>query len=351
MVSIDGNYLEAGGQILRTSLSLSALLQKPFRIENIRAGRPKPGLQLQHLTAVKAAAEVCGAKVSGAVLGSQEIVFEPSKVRHGSFSFDIGSAGSTTLILQTLLPALAFAGGESTLRITGGTSNPFAPSSWFVEKAFLPCVRKAGVQAGLQVMQFGWYPKGGGVIETAIVPLQKHMSPFNLVGRGKLAKLRGLSIVSNLPLSIAERMKTRGLKNLTEAGLAGAKIELVQAAPAIGEGAEFFLLAEYENCANGFSALGERGKPAEKVAGEAVHNFRQFQATNSCVEEHLADQLLLYAALAKGKSEYSVSCVSRHLLTNAWAIREFLPECEIKIAGKEGDSGTVQAEGIGFSRD
>ncbi len=316
---------------------------------DVRAGRPKPGLQLQHLTALNAAAEISKAEVEGAVLGSQEIVFEPGETKSGNFSFNIGSAGSTTLVLQTLLPALAFARGDSTLRVTGGTSNPFAPSSWFVEKAFLPGVEKAGVNAAIEVEQFGYYPKGGGVLHGRVKAV-KQINSFKLLERGNLKRLRGYSIVSNLLMGIAERMKTRALKNLSEAGFE-ARVELVNA-PSAGQGAEFFLLAEYENCVNGFSALGEPGKPAEKVAGEAVHAFKDFHSTGACVEAYLADQLLLYAALAQGESAYSVSHVSRHLLTNAWVIKKFLPDCGIEVVtGGEGGKGEVRVSGTRFSRE
>ncbi len=347
-ISIDGSYLEGGGQILRTSLSLSALLQKPVRISRIRAGRSNPGLQLQHLTAVKAAAEICDAAVKGASLGSQEVHFSPSQVKGGDYDFDIGSAGSTTLVLQTILPPLLFASADSRVKITGGTSNPFAPSGFFMQKAFAPALAKFGGRVSVDVKRWGWFPQGAGVLESTIKPVES-LKPIAPEATNPHPKIRGHSIVSNLPLEIAERMKAKALRELADMGQSDAKIELLNA-PSIGIGAELFLLAESNGLANGFSALGEKSKPAHKVAGEAVHALKVFLEAGTTLEEHLADQLLLYAALAKGESSFTVSRVDRHLITNAWVLRQFLPECEIELRGNEGEKGEVKVSGTGFTR-
>lgn len=347
-VEIDGDFHESGGQILRTSLSLSAILQKPFVIRGIRAKRPKPGLQAQHLTAVKACAEACGAKVEGAVLHSTALSFYPSKFSPGNYSFDIGTAGSCFLVLQTLLPVACLAPTETKLSLTGGTENAFAPTSFHFQKVFLPAVACMGVEAGVEVKQFGWYPKGGGKLVARVLPLKK-MKNFVLEERGVLKKISGVSASSNLPVHVRERMKARVLKQLSENSLQ-AKIEL-QELPAVGQGAELFLLAEYAGGgAAGFTALGELGKPAEKVAGAAVHDFLEFNKTDSAVDLHLADQLLLYAALAEGTSKYSVEKISSHLLTNAYVIKKFLPACRIEVTGEEGRKGVVEVSGTGFGK-
>ncbi len=349
MLCIDGASGEGGGQVIRTSLAFSAVLQKPVEITKIRAGRANPGLQLQHLTAVKAAAEVCGAKVEGAVLGSQELSFTPSLPKAGNYSFDIGSAGSTCLVLQTLLPPLLFAGGESRVKITGGTSNPFAPSGFFMQKAFAPALALMGGQVSVDVKRWGWFPKGGGVLEAAVTPVGQ-LRPIALVPNpAKPTKIRGHSIVSNLPMEIAERMKAKALRELADLGQSDAKIELLNA-PSVGTGAELFLLAEADGFANGFSALGEKSKPAHKVAGEAVHGLKVFLDSGAAVEEHSADQLLLYCALAKGESSFSVSRIGKHLLTNAHVIRQFVPECAIEVSGREGEKGEVKVMGMGFQK-
>ena len=346
-IEIDGSFLESGGQILRTSLSLSASLQKPFKIKNIRAKRAKPGLQAQHLTAVKACAEVCGARVAGDALHSTQLCFSPANFSPGSYSFDIGTAGSVFLVLQTLLPIACFAHEGTKISLSGGTENHFAPTSFYFQKAFLPPVEKLGVRASVEVKQFGWYPKGGGKVVAQIAAAKK-LSAINLVERGELKQLTGFSATSNLPPHVRERMKTRALKQLSENSFQ-AKIGLLEL-PAIGQGAELFLLPEYSGAgAAGFVALGELGKPAEKVAGEAIHNFLEFHKTGAAVDAHLADQLLLYCALATGKSAYSVEKITSHLLTNAFVVKQFLPECEVKIEGKQGEAGVVGVEGIGFS--
>lgn len=347
-IEIDGDFHESGGQILRTSLSLSAILQKPFVISGIRAKRPKPGLQAQHLTAVNSCAKLCEAEVEGNVLHSSKLYFSPSKILSGNFSFDIGTAGSTFLVLQTLLPVACFAQGETKLSITGGTENTFAPTSFYFQKVFLPSVGRMGVRAGVEVSNYGWYPKGGGKAVARVEPAKK-LEKFVLGQRGAVEKLSGFSASSNLPPHVRERMKSRALKQLSENSLQ-AKVELLEL-PAIGQGAEFFLLAEYAGGGvAGFTALGELGKPAEKVAGATVHDFIEFHKTDSAVDLHLADQLLLYCALAEGKSKYSVEKVSAHLLTNAYVILKFLPECGIEINGEEGQKGIVEVNGVGVGK-
>ncbi len=343
-IELDGSHGEGGGQMLRTALSLSAILQKPFRIVNIRAGRPKPGLQAQHLTCVNACMELCGAKVEGNYLNSTELSFSPGKIAGGNFSFSVGTAGSTILVLQTLLPVALFAPVETKISIEGGTENPFAPTSFYFKQVFLPTVSKMGVQASVEAERFGWYPKGGGKIVSRVQPCKK-ISPLQLKERGALEKITGFSLTSNLPASVRERMKSRCLRQLSENSLS-AKISSLEL-PSQAIGAEFFLLAQSQNGVAGFSALGELSKPAEKVAGEALHSLLEFLKSGACVDAHLADQLLLYCALAKGGSCYSVEGVSPHLQANAQVIQKFLPDCVIEITGEKDSAGSVRVKGAG----
>lgn len=341
---LDGSEGEGGGQLLRTALSLSAILQKPFEMKKIRAGRPKPGLQAQHLTAVNACAELCGAQVQGNYLHSTELSFSPGEIQQGNFSFNIGTAGSTILVLQTLLPVALFAPGETKISVEGGTENPFAPTSFYFKHVFLPSLSKMGVRAEVEAEQYGWYPKGGGKIVARVEPARKLVA-FKCQERGKLEKLSGFSLSSNLPVHVAERMNSRAMKQLSENFLS-AKIDSYNL-PSEATGAEFFLLAEFENSRAGFSALGELNKPAEKVAGEAIHSLLEFLKRGAAVDVHLADQLLLYCALARGESAYSAEKVSSHLQTNAQVIQKFLPNCEIEISGEKDAAGKVGVIGVG----
>lgn len=295
---------------------------------------------------VNASARVSDAKTTGAEAHSKELTFEPKAVNSGEYGFATGTAGSTTLVYQCLAPALAFAPSQTKLEITGGTSNAWAPSSWFLKHAFLPTVSRMGFEGSIEVERHGWYPKGGGVLKASVKPV-KGLRAVDLRERGKLKIIRGFSVASNLPMHIAERQKAQALKDLTAAGLEGAEIELVNA-PSIGIGTELFLCAEYENSVAGFSSLGERGKPAEKVAGEAAKALVEFHDSGAAIDAHLNDQILLYCAIARGESNFTTSKVTTHLLTNAWTIRQFLPEAEIEIDGREGEAGTVRVNGAGY---
>ncbi|KPK39689.1 MAG: hypothetical protein AMJ78_08105 [Omnitrophica WOR_2 bacterium SM23_29] len=344
---IDGSYGEGGGQILRTALSLSCITAKPIEIYNIRKGRPKPGLQPQHLTCVKGAAEICDAKVEGAELGSERIRFSPAKIKSGKFTFDVaekkGSAGSIGLIFQTIFPPLALSGAESEVVLYGGTHVPWSPSFHYLKYVFLQMIKKLGVQADIDIERWGWYPIGKGKIVAKIYPKREGIN-LNLESRGELKKLTGISAVSNLPLSIAERQKNKGIKILDKYGLK-IDVELIEA-PSLGKGTLFFILAEFENCLAGFDALGAIGKRAEDVAKEACEDFlRYYQAKShspegggACLEPHLADQLILYLALENKKASFTTSLVSRHLSTNVWTVKNFLP-VDILVAGSEGGPG------------
>jgi RNA 3'-terminal phosphate cyclase (ATP) len=345
LLEIDGAQGPGGGQLLRTSLSLSILLRKPFRMTGIRAGRKNPGLQAQHLTAVKAAAEVSRARVHGADLNSEALTFEPERLEAGRHRFDIGTAGSTALVLQTLLPALLFAGKPSELEIRGGTANPFAPSALYLEQVFLPTLARMGAKATARVERWGFYPAGGGVLRARVEPANG-LTAIDLRGRGRLEEVRGYAVVANLPAGVAEREKTRALKVLAEASLE-ARITL-ERAEADGPGNELFLLARYANARAGFSSLGEKGKPAEQVAEEAARELAAFHASGASADAHLADQLLLYAALAGGESRYTTPRVTSHLVTNAWLVEKFLPRADIDVEGEEHAPGEVRVTGAGF---
>jgi len=349
MIRIDGNYGEGGGQILRTALSLSALLKKEVEIYNIRKKRKIPGLQPQHLTCVQACQEITQAFVEGAKLQSINLKFLPKKILEGDFNFNVarekGSAGSVSLVLQSILLPLIFAEKPSTVNIQGGTHVPWSPPFTYLKEVFLPTIKKIGCEVDGEIKRWGFYPKGAGEVSFFIAPVEK-ISPLNLVERGKLLNLSGISAVANLPLSIAERQKNQATIILKGKGFFP-QIQIVDA-PSVGKGTFFFLLAQFENSLAGFCSLGEIGKSAEKVTEEGCDQFLEFIKSKGVLEPHLADQLIPYLALADGKSIFTVSRISQHLLTNIWVVRQFL-QVKIEVEGKEREEGKISIDSTGIS--
>ncbi|MFA4906076.1 MAG: RNA 3'-terminal phosphate cyclase [Candidatus Margulisiibacteriota bacterium] len=344
MIEIDGSLGEGGGQIVRTALTLGALTKTPLKIDKIRLGRKKPGLQPQHLTGVRAVAEVCQGKLSDAELYSDHITFEPGEIKPGFYEFDVAkvspSAGSVGMILEQLLPILIYGKEASYVTIKGGTSVPWSPPAEFIEKVFLPALSKMGVKATLEIQKLGFYPIGGGSIKTSLTPLTPYLTPLNLTSRGNLKSLNCVASVSGLPASIAERENQQAQKRLADLKLEVKCETKTSSGPSSGN--LFLLWAEYENCLAGFSALGELGKPAERVADEAVDEFLKFNAGEAVVEKRLADQLMIYAALAKGKSTLKVQEITKHLETNRLVIEQLLP-VKFEVTGD-----LVAVEGIGL---
>jgi len=248
-----------------------------------------------------------------------------------------GSAGSVALVLQSILLPLSLASGSSQITVLGGTHVPFAPPITYYQEILFPTLEKLGLNLKFEIKKWGFYPKGGGEVVCEIRPV-KEIKNLNLAGRGKFLKLSGISAVANLPLSIADRQKNSALKLLQQKNLK-ADIEIIPAF-SFGQGTFFFLKAEFENCVAGFGSLGELGKKAEKVGEEAVLQLMEYLSIDSCLEHHLADQLIPFLALAKGDSAFSVSKISKHLLTNIWMVKQFL-EIDIKVEGAEGKPGRV----------
>ena len=342
-LTIDGSFGEGGGQILRTALALAAILQRPVEIRNIRGGRKKPGLRPQHLAAVKALAKVTSAQVRGAEVGSTRLYFEPCQLKGGTYTLDIGTAGSTALVLQAVMPGLLFAEDPSRMTITGGTHVPWSPCFHYLKEIFVPAVSEMGGMVSLEIGPWGWYPKGGGRVVTSISPVGG-LSAVDRTNRGGLTGMTVLSAVSNLPAGIGERQRDQALKGLRGQGYHATSVELLKG-PSPGPGTVVFLKAEFEQGAAGFTSLGQRGKPAETVADEASSAFLQFIASGAAVDSHLADQLALYMALAKGRSSLVVQTITKHLLTNMWVIEQFLP-----VAFEVNEQrGKVGVEGVGFS--
>jgi RNA 3'-terminal phosphate cyclase (ATP) len=337
-VQIDGSYGEGGGQILRTSCSLAALTGKTVEIRNIRAKRSRPGLQPQHLAAVRAAASLCEARLTGDAVGSRELVFEPQRLpKPDRYEFDIRTAGAAGLVCQTVLIPLAHAEGGSQVRAIGGTHVPHSPPVEYLEQVYLPVLARAGLAAQLTYPRAGFFPKGNGQIELAIRPTGAPR-PFDLSERGRLTTLRATILTANLPDHVAERGAAtveRFLKGV------GRDVEIEKRTrPALDAGAAVLLVAECEGGLAGFSGLGERGKPMEKVAEAPCEEFMRWWKTGAAVDEHLADQLVLPAILASGESCWTTPVVSEHLRTVIWLVDQFVPAA-CRLDEREDGTATV----------
>ncbi len=344
MLIINGAYGEGGGQILRTALSLSALLGIPVRIEAIRANRKKPGLMPQHLTAVKALQAICRARVEGASIGSMTLTFEPGRPQAGEYHFDVGTAGATSLILQTLLLPLAFAGGESVVHLTGGTHVPWSPPIHYLEMVFLPVLLRMGIQIEINLIKWGWYPQGGGMIQARIKPADK-LRPLSLGRPWKPDRIKVICASSHLPGHIRERERHRVEERLRQKGLA-ADYDLAEG-PSPGQGNMVFIAAAGGPGSAGFTSMGQRGKKAELVAEEAADSLLTFLESGASVEEHLADQLVPYLSLAEEPSEILIQGISSHLETNLRVVRHFSQEGI--ILREEGKLGRLTMSGKGIS--
>lgn len=321
MIHIDASQGEGGGQVLRTSLALSMVTGQPVTLTRIRARRPKPGLMRQHLACVHAAAQVSGAQVQGDALGSPELHFVPGPVRPGEHRFDIGSAGSCLLVLQTVLPPLLRAPGESRIVLTGGTHNPMAPPFHFIERAYVPLLRRMGADVRLTLRRHGFYPAGGGEMEAVIHPAPGDLVPLRLTERGALKEAFAEALVAG----IARNVGSRELAVLAEA-LAWSADQLRTPVVRQNEGPGNALLATlvFEHATEVFTQFGSKQLAAEQVAMQLVEEVRSFQNSTAAVGPHLADQLALLLALAGG-GDYTASDITQHTRTNFDVIGRFLP--------------------------
>ncbi len=335
MLVIDGAYGEGGGQIIRTAVTLAAILSQPLRLENIRARRKKPGLAAQHLTAVRAAAQVCAARLRGDSLGSTQLTFEPQQPPLADdYHFDVaaaregGSAGATSLVLQTALLPLIFAHGTSEVIIKGGTHVAWSPSFHYIQDVYLPTLADLGLAATATLAVWGWYPVGQGEILLEIPDQTAQARPQipadGWLERGPLRQIRGVAVAANLPAHIAQRMGNRALKLLEAVDLpADIQPQRVRSA---SPGAGIFLVAEYGDLPTraGFMALGRKGKPSEQVAQEAVEALLAFHDSGAVCDAHLTDQLIVPVALLGLPLTLSTAKITSHTLTNLWVVEQFL---------------------------
>lgn len=329
-ITIDGATGEGGGQILRTSLALSLVTGRPVRIENIRAGRQKPGLLRQHLTAVQAAAAICRAGISGCALGSRALTFEPGAVRGGDYTFPVGTAGSTTLVLQTILPVLLLAPERSRVTLEGGTHNAFAPPFDFLTKAFLPLIRRMGARVDARLDAYGFYPAGGGRLIVDVEPCAR-LGPLELSERGPVHVFAKV-LLSALPESIGKRElgTVRARLGLDRA------MSMIEAVESAGPGNVLLISIDSESISEVVTGFGAKGVSAETVAADACTEAEEYLRADVPVGRYLADQLLLPLAIGSGGSFRTVKPTD-HTITNAGIIRQWL-DVPIAIAQESADA-------------
>ncbi len=318
MIQIDGSYGEGGGQIIRTAIGLSCVTGKPCRIFNIRKNRNLPGLKPQHYKGIEAAKKMCNADVKGLGIGSTEIEFHPHKLETSSLKTDIGTAGSITLLLQTLMIPAIHSMKTLTLEIIGGTHVKWSPTTDYFQNIFCSFMQRMGIKVRTEILRYGFYPKGGGHVKVVIKPGE--LKPLNLLERGEILQIQSWSIASqNLKHSSVAERQIDGAEKIIR--IENPNVEYVDS---LSAGTSIHLQANCENSVLGCSVLGESRKSAESVGREAANLLKEQMDSGACLDEWMTDQILPYLALAKGKSEISVPKITKHAETNMWIIKKFI---------------------------
>ncbi len=321
--SIDGSYGEGGGQLLRTAVALAALTGTPIRLHSIRARRDPPGLAPQHLAAVRAVAEIAGASCEGLALRSTELAFTPGSLRQGEFAFDVGTAGSVVLVLQALLPLMIAAPAPCRLTVTGGTDVRAAPALDYLRAVILPLLARMGGRLELITRRRGYYPRGGGIVQVATAPAR--LKALQLPAPGALLGIAGLAHVARLPLGIAMRMRDAALAELADTRTAATcDTALLSGDEAIGRGGAVVLWAQHEHTVLGAGRVAERGVPAETLGAAAGSELAADLAAGASLDQHAADQILIYCALARGESCFTTRSLTTHARTAMWLIAQLL---------------------------
>jgi RNA 3'-terminal phosphate cyclase (ATP) len=354
MIEIDGSEHSGSGTMVRDAIPFCILTGQEIRLRNIRAKRDKPGLRPQHLKALEAAANLCGGELSGGTVGSREIRFHPGKgIKGGAFAWDIGTAGSTAMLALSLMPLGLFADSTSTYRVTGGLFQDFAPSLFHLKHVLLPTVRKMGIEAELRIVQPGYVPKGGGRVELQIAPLKEALKPLTLFRQGQVKSIRGIALSSHLK----ERDVSRRMGRECERALKGkgfdTEIELLhdeRESPAfegcsIQPGAALAVWAATDTgCLIGADMAGARGRTAEVIGRQTALDLLADLGSGATVDRHLADQVIPFAALAKGTSTFLIPSVTEHVEARLWLVEKILgAKCRIH-------GNLVTIDGIGFLR-
>jgi len=352
MIIINGDFLEGGGQIVRTSVALAALLNKEIKIINVRGKRSPPGLKAQHIAGVKAVAAISKAYVEGLKEGSKELIFKPSSRESGEFHFDVGTAGSISLVLQALMPTAAFSSGKMKITVTGGTDVKWSPTIDYIRFVTLPILKLMGYNAHLTVEKRGHYPKGGGKIIMIIEPV-KQLKSLTLIDRGEIKEVYGLSHCVKLPKHVAERQAKSAEEKLKNEGFKNIKIDLEWYQPEkdfhLGPGSGITLCAKSNSGAIlGADSIGEKGKPAEQVGKEAAETLIEEINSKAALDKHMGDIIIPYLAVANGFSEVTVSKITLHTLTNL-KITELIAGVKFNLQGDLGTPGKISVKGIGLT--
>ena len=350
MIEVDGSSGEGGGQILRTAVALSSVLGIEVRITKIRAGRSTPGIRAQHLAGVKVAAEICGGIVKGAEVGSTTLEYTPGEPKSGRFSFDVGTAGSVTLILQTVMPILSFAGGNVELHLIGGTDVKWSPPIDYLRLVTLPILSQMGFKGNLKLVRRGYYPNGGGEVEFSSSHVER-LGPVNGTSSGTARDMNLLSFSTGLPRHVAERIASSAGTVISDAGLPAPRVTLevstAEHSPSAGCGVVLCSNTDH-GALVGADCLGERGKPAEEVGTEAGRRLVEELGSGMFLDRHMGDMVVPYMALADGVSEVSISRLTEHTLTNV-KVAEELGGVRFEVNGKVGEPGSLRVKGLGFS--
>jgi RNA 3'-terminal phosphate cyclase (ATP) len=331
MIEIDGSHGEGGGQILRTCVSLSAVTGDPVRITKIREGRPNPGLKPQHVTGISAVAEICGAEVDGLYTGSKDIVFRPNQLTGGTFEFEVGTAGSISLVLATCLPPLVQAKARTRLTVRGGTDVRWSPPIDYLRLALVPILERFGCGCDIGIVSRGFYPEGGGDVSVEVSPTGA-MKPVNIGARGEVLRVEGVSYAQNLPEHVSSRMKHSAIKKLLDSREIRIETD-IRKGPSTGAG--IVLVAVCENTVIGSSALGAKGVRSESLGESCAEDLLDALRSKATVDEHMADQILIYMALAEEGSMIIAEDLSSHAVTNMWAIEQMLGK-RFSLDRKEG---------------
>jgi RNA 3'-phosphate cyclase len=352
MIEIDGSYGEGGGQILRTAVSLSALTMKPIRITNIRAGRPKPGLKRQHIAGIEVTGKIVGAEINGLEVGSTVVEFVPRERCGGTISYDVGTAGSISLVLQAVLPPAVLSPEPISFKLRGGTDVKWSPPVDYLHNIFAHTIEILGPRIEILQMKRGHYPRGGGEVTCDVTPVGS-IKPLEEVESGNLRTVRGISHCVRLPGHIAERQAVSAeemiLKHLEIKSDIVREFYRKDDDPHLGPGSGIVIWAESEQGIRvGADALGERGMSAERVGSDAVSQLVAEVSTGMAIDSHLCDMLTPYLAVASGSSKIGVTSITSHLTTNVWAVNHILGT-RIELQGKIGEPGIVLIEGVGLS--
>ena len=349
MIEVDGSSGEGGGQILRSAVALASVLGTKIEVSNIRAGRSNPGIRAQHLVSVRAASEICGAITAGAEEGSRRLEYRPGKPRGGRFRFDVGTAGSVTLVLQTLIPILAFAGEASEIHLIGGTDVKWSPPVDYSRLVTLPYLERMGFSGNLKLVKRGYYPRGGGEVKFSSLPVDS-IRPITGRSSGQATQIDIVSYSTGLPRHVAERQAMAAEQSISSNGLPNARVTVdpLPSNSGLGPGSGIVLRGATDlGALIGADRLGEKGKPAEEVGAEAGRRMVEELGTGMFLDRHMGDMVVPYMALADGVSEVSVSQITEHTLTNI-KVAELLAGVRFEVRGKSGEPGTLRVRGCGF---